>query len=107
MACPNCGSVKIKDANFCVKCGYQFSKDSLEECKDNYRINVGQSTVLGLCSGILTGIFSAGLQETIHLEWWGWCIVMIATTLGITFLIYNSFNAVKNSLERQLRRKSD
>jgi uncharacterized integral membrane protein len=106
MICPDCGTEKFKDANFCYNCGYNFSEDTVEDYRDSYQINVGLSTIIGLLVGILTGIFSAALSQMIHFsEWWEWPIVLIGAAIFMGVLIYSSFNTIKRSVRRQMRRK--
>jgi uncharacterized membrane protein YvbJ len=107
MICPNCGSEKIENANFCFNCGYQFSNDGIEEVKDNYLINVNLSIALGLCVGIITGLFSAAIHETIVMPWWGWWIVLVVITIFLVKLLFTSFADVEKSLKRQMRRKKN
>jgi uncharacterized membrane protein YvbJ len=104
MICPNCGASKEEDANFCRKCGYKFASDQIEDYRDSYQINVGVSIAIGMASSIITGIFSAAISEIIHLEWWGWCIILLITSIMIVILFYRSFKTVEKSAIRQLRR---
>ena len=106
MLCATCGAEKIENANFCVKCGYQFSQDLIEKQKDDYLINYGLSTIVGLGSGILTGIVSAAASQTLKLEWWGWAIILVFASAGIGILLYTSFKTLENALIRQRRRNS-
>jgi len=105
MFCFKCGTERKQEANYCTKCGYQFSEELIEDVKDKYQINVGVSTVVGICTGIIVGIFSAALQQTIILPWWGWAIILLGTTIFIAILINDSFKTIKKSFYNQLRRK--
>jgi len=106
MFCSKCGAPKpTVPTNFCTKCGTQFSKESIEDIRDNYQINVGVSTAIGLSSGIITVIFSAAISQIFHFEWWGWAIILVVTGGLMTILLFSSFKTIKNSLERQLKRK--
>ena len=105
MICSRCGTEKIENANYCIKCGFKFANESLEEVKDTYLVNYSLSAIIGICSGIITGIFSAALSESIHLEWWGWIIVLCLSAIGIGFFLFSCFKTLKNALIRQLRRK--
>jgi ACR3 family arsenite efflux pump ArsB len=107
MACPNCGIKKIENANFCINCGYQLSKDSIEEFKDSYQVNVALSTVLGVCTGVITGLFSAAIQETIHMDWWGWVILIAVMMILLAKIIFDSFKTVEKSVKRQMRRREN
>jgi hypothetical protein len=105
MVCPNCGTDRKADANYCWNCGYNFTKDTLEDFRDEYQVNISGSIIIGLCSGIITGIVSAGLTNSISLPQWGWGV-----TFGITFvisliLIWKTFSNMKKSAIRQLRRR--
>ena len=106
MQCATCGAEKIENANFCVKCGYQFSQDQIEKQKDDYLINYSLSTIVGLCSGILTGIVFAAFSQIVRVEWWGWLIIFIFSLAGIGLLFYTTFKTLENALIRQRRRNS-
>lgn len=105
MVCPKCGTPKLDCANFCWNCGYNFSQDLIEDYRDSYQINIGSATIIGLCSGIVTGIFSAAISQVIKFEWWGWAIVLVFSFLACGVLIFKSFSAMKESITRQLRRR--
>lgn len=106
MLCAECGAEKIENANFCVKCGYQFSQDLVEKQKDDYFINYGLSTIVALGSGILTGIVFAAFSQIFEFEWWGWGIILVFTSACVGVLFYKSFKTLKRALIRQGRRNS-
>jgi hypothetical protein len=105
MICARCGTEKIENANYCIKCGYKFSIDPLEEQKDNYLINYGLSTLIGVLTGLITGIFSAAFSQLIHLDFWGWIIILVSTCTGIGWIIYTSYRTLEDALIRQKRRR--
>jgi len=105
MACPNCGIEKNDNANFCWSCGYNFTKETLEEYRDSYQINTNGSIIIGLGSGIVTGIFSAALSQVIKLDLLGWGIVLAFSFLVCGSLIITSLLTMKESATRQIRRR--
>lgn len=104
MFCSQCGAERVQEANYCKNCGFKFSDELIEDIKDKYQINVGVATIIGLCTGILTGIFSAAINSYIKMESWAWGSTIIGVIVAIALIMFWSFKSIKESIERQLRR---
>lgn len=98
MNCPRCGTPMKPGFTKCHLCGHEIVP-SLDTEISKYQINLRVAIVIGLCSGIMTGIFSLGLYNLIQLPPWGWGVVCVFTLLVIASLLYSSMKELKTSWE--------
>jgi hypothetical protein len=70
-----------------------------DELRKMYMINIRLAVIIGLCSGVMTGIFSLELSHVIQMPDWAWVVAFLFTIVAIIWLLVTYLNDLKRGFQ--------